>query len=373
MKRILFSTMVLFVCISSFAELYRKFDSHRLYHPEKGIYQVCIWDIDTVINERNYYRVNTQNHAIREDGTKVFLYSYETQEEVLVLDMGLQVGDNVTMPNGTEMTVVNIKDVVFTENSSFGEKKTRKSIYLQDIHNPNNTDVWVDSIGSITYGLFPETKYEGQRLLSNEEFIIAFSDDNIRNFAIKKGTRYPENPDGSMPNSEIFTNISFQNGTLEMSGYLFDESFGDWGMFVEEKEGNIYISYYNIPPLCDCWHLTSFYTQIPGLTQDNYEVYLGMYEKKHIGTIRDGVFLDVEKTKTEGKNLRTYLYNGTLTIEFPTASAGEAITLYDTTGRVVATQPIRTGATTATIDITALPAGVYIARLNSGATAKVVL
>ena len=56
-----------------------------------------------------------------------------------------------------------------------------------------------------------------------------------------------------------------------------------------------------------------------------------------------------------------------------TASAGEAITLYDATGRVVATQAIRTGATTATIDITALPAGVYIARLNSGATAKVVL
>ena len=58
---------------------------------------------------------------------------------------------------------------------------------------------------------------------------------------------------------------------------------------------------------------------------------------------------------------------------FPTAATGETITLYDATGRVVATQPIRTGATTATIDITALPAGVYIARLNSGATAKVVL
>ncbi|MBP3350763.1 MAG: T9SS type A sorting domain-containing protein [Bacteroidaceae bacterium] len=58
---------------------------------------------------------------------------------------------------------------------------------------------------------------------------------------------------------------------------------------------------------------------------------------------------------------------------FPTASAGETITLYDATGHVVATQPIRTGATTATIDTSALPTGVYIARLNSGATAKVVL
>ena len=58
---------------------------------------------------------------------------------------------------------------------------------------------------------------------------------------------------------------------------------------------------------------------------------------------------------------------------FPTASAGEAITLYDTTGRVVATQAVQQGATTVSIDTTTLPAGVYIARLNSGATAKVVL
>jgi hypothetical protein len=58
---------------------------------------------------------------------------------------------------------------------------------------------------------------------------------------------------------------------------------------------------------------------------------------------------------------------------FPTAAIGEAITLYDATGRAVAVQAVRQGATTATIDITALPAGVYIARLNSGATAKVVL
>ncbi|MBR5843873.1 MAG: T9SS type A sorting domain-containing protein [Bacteroidaceae bacterium] len=58
---------------------------------------------------------------------------------------------------------------------------------------------------------------------------------------------------------------------------------------------------------------------------------------------------------------------------FPTAQAGEAITLYDATGRAVATQTVRQGATTATIDVATLPAGVYIARLNSGATAKVVL
>ena len=58
---------------------------------------------------------------------------------------------------------------------------------------------------------------------------------------------------------------------------------------------------------------------------------------------------------------------------FPTAGQGEAITLYDATGRVVATQPIREGATTTSIDVATLPDGIYIVRLSNGATAKVVL
>ena len=76
--------------------------------------------------------------------------------------------------------------------------------------------------------------------------------------------------------------------------------------------------------------------------------------------------------KIDFTTLTLHRDGGALMAVFPTTSVGEAITLYDATGRAVATQAVRQGATTATIDITALPAGVYIARLNSGATAKVV-
>ena len=58
---------------------------------------------------------------------------------------------------------------------------------------------------------------------------------------------------------------------------------------------------------------------------------------------------------------------------FPVVGAGEAITLYDATGRVVASQPLRQGATTATIDISHLPQGIYIAHMDNGASCKVVL
>lgn len=58
---------------------------------------------------------------------------------------------------------------------------------------------------------------------------------------------------------------------------------------------------------------------------------------------------------------------------FSAADAGETITLYDTTGRIAAVQSVREGATSATIDVAHLPQGIYIARLNSGASCKVVL
>ena len=74
------------------------------------------------------------------------------------------------------------------------------------------------------------------------------------------------------------------------------------------------------------------------------------------------------------ENSLTIHNNGDLLeMVFPTASAGEAITLYDATGRVVATQAVRPGATTATIDVATLPAGVYIARMGNGATSKIVI
>ena len=63
----------------------------------------------------------------------------------------------------------------------------------------------------------------------------------------------------------------------------------------------------------------------------------------------------------------------TVVAVFPAADAGETITLYDTTGRIVADVSVREGATSATIDIAHLPQGVYIARMNSGASCKVVL
>ena len=77
--------------------------------------------------------------------------------------------------------------------------------------------------------------------------------------------------------------------------------------------------------------------------------------------------------KIDFSNLTLYRQGDVLMAVFPTASVGEAITLYDATGRVIATQAVRPGATTATIDVATLPSGVYIARMGNGATTKIVI
>ena len=84
-------------------------------------------------------------------------------------------------------------------------------------------------------------------------------------------------------------------------------------------------------------------------------------------------FSAVHATPSDANTLTLHRNGNALMAVFPTASAGEAITLYDATGRVVATQAVRPGATTATIDVAALPAGVYIVRMGNGATSKIVI
>ena len=90
------------------------------------------------------------------------------------------------------------------------------------------------------------------------------------------------------------------------------------------------------------------------------------------GTKCDGLSDNVNN-KIDLTTLSLHREGDVLMAIFAAADAGETITLYDTTGRIVADVSVREGATSATINIAHLPQGVYIARMNSGASCKVVL
>ena len=102
-----------------------------------------------------------------------------------------------------------------------------------------------------------------------------------------------------------------------------------------------------------------------------------VFEKGELIYCADGAkcngLSEVANKKIDFSTLTLHRQGDMLMAVFPVAEPGEAITLYDASGRVVAKQAIRAGATTAGIDASSLPAGIYIATLTSGASAKVAL
>ena len=116
-----------------------------------------------------------------------------------------------------------------------------------------------------------------------------------------------------------------------------------------------------------------------GYTTEYYGTYTlqCVFEKGELIYCADGAkcngLSEVANKKIDFSTLTLHRQGDMLMAVFPAAEPGEAITLYDASGRVVAKQAIRAGATTAGIDASSLPAGIYIATLTSGASAKVAL
>ena len=129
-------------------------------------------------------------------------------------------------------------------------------------------------------------------------------------------------------------------------------------------------------PFQEAWIEGIGYT---GYLTDDYGMYTlqCVFEKGELIYCANGAkcngLSEVANKKIDFSTLTLHRQGDVLMAVFPAAEPGEAITLYDASGRVVAKQAIRAGATTTGIDASSLPAGIYIATLTSGASAKVAL
>ena len=85
-----------------------------------------------------------------EKGRKLFAYDVRSQMRNLIMDFTLQVGDVFQCADGESMTVTAVSDTIL-ENSS--DKSLRQCIYLRDNFQSDCTDIWIEGIGSVTYGI----------------------------------------------------------------------------------------------------------------------------------------------------------------------------------------------------------------------------
>ncbi len=93
-----------------------------------------------------------------QNGDKIYEYSVAAKQTRLMMDFGLRVDDIVRLTDyayqqevlTADFRVIAVSDTILPCQA---DKERRRCLYIQDTENPLNVDVWVEGIGSLTYGI----------------------------------------------------------------------------------------------------------------------------------------------------------------------------------------------------------------------------
>ena len=126
---------------------------------------------------------NFMNRFIGENGGKIYLRTGNITH--LILDYTLKKGDRVVVNDGSEgiavpYTVENVSDTILLSDDLH---KRRKCLYLRCDRHPTETDVWIEGIGSLKYGIEGDlTEWGGSVPLlmkcTDDESVLYRSDDD---------------------------------------------------------------------------------------------------------------------------------------------------------------------------------------------------
>ncbi len=115
---------------------------------------------------RVYIRNSQNGGAVPEDWTatdsyvfqmkgRVYLHDGITKKIPLIMDFTLEPGevfrayDVINVDNYVDYQVISVSDTILYASSC----KSRRCIYLQNVKQPQDTDIWIEGIGSLKYGL----------------------------------------------------------------------------------------------------------------------------------------------------------------------------------------------------------------------------
>ncbi len=124
--------------------------------------------VPNVFNGKEYLRFSStirkesptsRTYYYREEGLKLYRYNEEKQEEELILDYGLDVGDEFKRPDGVTLRVVELRDTLMHEADGL-----LRVLYLEGVDDRSVKDVWVESFGSILFGIMLPNDIPGFRI-----------------------------------------------------------------------------------------------------------------------------------------------------------------------------------------------------------------
>ena len=83
----------------------------------------------------------------RTEDKKLYRYNEKKQQEELLMDFGLDVGDVFERPNGVKLKVVEVSDTLIRD------EKPRRVLSLKGVNDESVWDKWIESYGSVRTGL----------------------------------------------------------------------------------------------------------------------------------------------------------------------------------------------------------------------------
>ncbi len=204
---------------------YDHISSHE-YYPVRSNY-IKIGE-DTLLNGQKWSKLFVsydENHVdwefqggyIREDSKQVF-YKWNNNDEEILYDFSLKIGDKIKLRFDSSFTVDSIKNLPILNN------EYRKHYYLSTPESSLGYVVWIEGIGSIS-GFFENT---GNILVDGGPSVLLCYEEN--NVQIYKDTIYG------------FDTCFFQN-TLKVNNYKYQN---DFDIYPNPADENIKVNFKNI-------------------------------------------------------------------------------------------------------------------------------
>ena len=92
---------------------------------------------------------------------KIFMYDERSKSRCQLLDLTAEEGESVT-GFSLPWIVSEVKDTIFSYSSDLS---VRHSLSVTTTDEPNRTDIWVEGIGSLTYGIIDYSNFEGSSVV----------------------------------------------------------------------------------------------------------------------------------------------------------------------------------------------------------------
>ena len=239
---------------------------------------------DTIIQAGTTYFKFSDSIYYRQDAQKVYSYNVNTATETLVFDFGLEMGDKFQLYDDCEVVVESVSDTNVV-NIIFSEEKydNQRVLRLRGAEDTSITDIWVEGIGSLHYGIERPTHAEDIKSQAlaycevfdsyNAKFLVDIG--NVRGAGVDLGQEIdPEMIEGIYyPTFNTdFLKFRLVNNTLHVGGYISCNCGKQIYLAAKDMGNSIELEMYELAPYANCYSLYAIDISFPEFTGEKYDV-----------------------------------------------------------------------------------------------------